>query len=733
MRKIPTMHDSLPHSTRPFWVDPDESRHPNVGEDISVEVAVIGGGIAGLGTAYWLRRRGVDDVAVLEARTIASGASGRNAGFVMAVAPENFPATDNEADLRTARRIWEFTAENQRMIEAVISEFSIEAEYRTLGSLGLAASEDEWNWIVTSTNRARDAGLKVQIVDREALPSLWVRENYFGGAWYSGNSEIHPGKFVRGLAQALERERVQIFERSPVEALESHNTHIALKVNGGVVRATNVIIATNAYTDSVSRVIGSKINPTRGQVIATSPVGAHVAPCPVYANRGFQYWRQTPSGRLILGGWRDLDIAGEVGTSEFLNPAIHSELECVASALTGGEAQIEFRWSGTMGFTPDQRPLVGLVPDNGSVSLVAGFSGHGLAMAFHASSSRTTHFSATRAAMQISSILVVSMRSRPRPDWWRGVGVTSLPALAKRLSEEWRTYSTEAMDAEALMAGTDLLSRTANDRGPTMHWFSARDPAVVVGPSLAKQLVASRSGSIPVVRRPSGGGAVLVGPGVLGLDIALPRGHRLVTSDVVKDYQWLGELWAAALSRLGFEVEVVSIAEARKATIPPAIAADVSLACFASLSPYEVTFKGKKVVGLSQVRRAGGVTHASVIHIDSAPSDLSWMLTLSPERRTALAKHLDDTATRFRQPGVRSSRPLSLAWRACMELSYLMPWAGSASLQQGEAVNAPFMSARSSRYQLLSWRSTARAWRTARDSSRHDCPSCRPHRQMSCR
>ncbi len=379
-------YTTRPEGTRPVWVDPEERTHPTLSEDLEVEVAVVGAGITGIGTAYRLKRAGVDDLAVLERRSVCSGASGRNAGFVMAVAPENFPPTDDALERVAATRIWKFTAENQRLLEETIADLRLDVGYRKLGSLGLAARAEEWTWILASTEVAREAGLGVEIVDRQDLPGEYLRQTYHGGAWYPKNAEIHPGLLVRGVADQLSRDGVPIFERSPVTSMETDGGRFLLRCNGRVVRAQSVILATNAYTAELAPGIGRSITPTRGQVLCTAALARQVAPCPVYANDGFQYWRQLSDGRLLVGGWRDLDFEGERGVDERLHADIQARLTSVAEALAGDPVEIEYRWSGIMGFTPDRRPLVGLVSRDPDLLICAGFSGHGLAMGWMAAS-----------------------------------------------------------------------------------------------------------------------------------------------------------------------------------------------------------------------------------------------------------------------------------------------------------------------------------------------------------
>lgn len=144
--------------------------------------------------------------------------------------------------------------------------------------------------------------------------------------------------------------------------------------------------------------------------------------------------------------------------------------------------------------------------------------------------------------------------------------------------------------------------------GPPVYSWSTVDAAALVLGRLAvdpaiDRAVAEAEG-VTVVRRSSGGGPVLWDRDLLGLDVAVPRDHALAGRDVVNAYRWLGEAIADALRSLGLpDVEVVSVAAARAARARAGPAAD---ACFGGLSPFEVLAGGRKVVGLSQARRAAG-------------------------------------------------------------------------------------------------------------------------------
>lgn len=369
--------------TDPLWVDPGAQSYPCVSTDIKADVAIVGAGISGIAAAWWLKASGVRDVVVVDRRTVAGGATGRNAGFVMAVSSDQFAVTsDGKADGALAR-LWEFTRVNQQLIEDTIQACDLDCDYRKRGGLALAASPAEWGNTKSSAAKALASGLAVELWQREDLPLPYLQEHYYGGAWYPANAEMHPGKFTCSLARHLAIRGVRVYERSPVSAIVPKGSSISLRVGNYSIEAAQIVLATNAYTSSLQPDLHHLIAPVRGQVMVTQPLDQLTIECPVYAHDGYEYWRQLPDGRLLVGGWRNLDPDSEVGTDENLNPTIQQALDVFASGVTSGAAAPAYRWAGIMGFTPDALPLIGRLPRSDRIVLAAGYTGHGLAMGFH--------------------------------------------------------------------------------------------------------------------------------------------------------------------------------------------------------------------------------------------------------------------------------------------------------------------------------------------------------------
>lgn len=343
-----------------FWLDgPSPPPRPRLLGDITVDVAVVGAGIAGLATAYAIAREGAR-VAVLERDRIASGASARNAGFVLAGVAENFVAACRRYGQERASRIWRTTTTNRVLLAAIVKRHRIECDLAWNGSVQQAGDDEEWGEIRESAEQLSGRGVRVT-ADAEHR-----------NACYAEDGEVHPVKLVRGLAAAAEERGARIFEGTQVTALRADG----VTTTSGTVRSASVVVCTNAYSESLLPRV--RIVPIRGQIAATGPVRERHFPRPVYAHRGYRYWRQTGEGRVLVGGWRNTAFDEETGTDARPTDTIQRHLDGFL-AEHGITAPVTHRWAGIMGFSHDSLPYIGRREDG--IYMNAGFTGHGNAFA----------------------------------------------------------------------------------------------------------------------------------------------------------------------------------------------------------------------------------------------------------------------------------------------------------------------------------------------------------------
>ena len=182
----------------------------------------------------------------------------------------------------------------------------------------------------------------------------------------------------------------------------------------------------------------------------------------------------------------------------------------------------------------------------------------------------------------------------------------------------WRLIYEPPGTAADLLAGSErLLTAVGADGTPALRWYVTPQPALVLGVGQPRDdfdAAACQRAGLPIVRRSSGGTAVLADDGLLNLDVVLPAAHRLGHRDVVRAYAWLGAALARALRRLGWAAGAIAPEEARRDTA--ALRADehpgatvLRRTCFGGWSHYEVLVGGRKVVGLCQVRRRAGTLY----------------------------------------------------------------------------------------------------------------------------
>jgi gamma-glutamylputrescine oxidase len=359
---------------------------------VDTQVAVIGAGITGTATALWLARAG-KQVRVLETRSIAAGANGRNGGFIASGTTALYSNVIQRYGREQAKRLWAFTVRNHEFLKGFIDEMKQSGwscSYRCRGSLKLALNEPELEQVIQSASLLNEDGWEVQIVHKNDLP-LRLRNTYFGGTYYPANGEFHPAKFVTGLASLAQQAGAVFHSQSHVMGISANENGILLQTRGGNLHASTLVLATNAWLPELGALVGANwlsncIFPTRGQIIATEPVSEQLFPSPCSANEGYQYWRQLPDGRLVVGGWRNRSFDTESQTyDETPNETVQQHLDTfVHATLNLPHVKITNRWAGIMGFTSDSLPLIGRLPGVPNCFIAGGYTGHGNAFAIHA-------------------------------------------------------------------------------------------------------------------------------------------------------------------------------------------------------------------------------------------------------------------------------------------------------------------------------------------------------------
>lgn len=357
--------------TDSIWLSEPYTPRPSLSGKHSTHVVIAGGGLTGVLLAYHLSKEKVPSL-VLEKNVLGSGASGRNAGFVMTGDHYHYVASRNVFGPDRAKTVWQLTQKNRELLASLIAAESLDCGFRRTGSLRAATTESEASQIRKSVEALRSDGFDVEWRTRD-LGS----DKYFGAMFVPGDGEIHPVKFVRGLARTL-----TVYENSPIVGYESRGAEIFVRTASGEVHAALLVLGTNAYSAQVHGFFEDCIFPVRGQIMATEPVAERVIPCPTYLNFGQEYVRQLSTGEILAGGGRRLegkfttttDDSPTVNVQQFLDEYLHEVYPRTRSA------RVVRRWGGLMGFSCDELPNVGFLPGAVNTFVCAGYTGHGLGL-----------------------------------------------------------------------------------------------------------------------------------------------------------------------------------------------------------------------------------------------------------------------------------------------------------------------------------------------------------------
>jgi gamma-glutamylputrescine oxidase len=368
-----------------YWARSLPAPAPALDSDIDADAVVIGGGLTGLSTAYYLRKAMPGKrVVLLEAAVCGNGASGRNGGMVLTMTEDRYMRLQ---DPILDRRIYELTAGNIASLQGLAEQHGVDCELVQNGALQTLCSSGQAEEARQFCSRARDAGFPFEYWDRERTAATIGTQGYYGALFDPRGGQVHPGKLVGLWKAAAIAVGVDIHDNTPVVDIEEGATHQVRTATGCRVRSPALVLATNAYT--------SRLGYLRG---AVAPIFDYVAMTPVLseAQRTAAGWRalvpfndnrtetyyagSTREGRIHFGGGK-VDYSFNDGMRTRPGAAaryadLHGEFSRLFPSLL--DVGFESVWSGSVDMSLDGSPSVGSIGRHGNIFYGIGFSGHGV-------------------------------------------------------------------------------------------------------------------------------------------------------------------------------------------------------------------------------------------------------------------------------------------------------------------------------------------------------------------
>jgi gamma-glutamylputrescine oxidase len=346
--------------------------------ELRADVAVLGGGIAGCSAALHLAKRGFQ-VALLEARVVGYGASGRSGGqtiFGLAASQRALAAKVGRDD---ARRLFELSIEALDLTQSLIRDHAIDCDYHA-NHVHVATKPrhlrelDDW-----ARELHEDYGyLSAQILNRGELQAHVRSERYLGGLIDPRSGHLHPLKYTQGVARAAETAGAKIFENSQVLRYED-GSEVTVHTAQGTVRCAHLVLCGNVYLGAVAPTLARRILGVGTYIIATQPLGEERARELLPSNAAIadinwilDYFRRSADHRLLFGG--------RVSYSAVQPPRLaESMLKRMRRAFpTLNDVKAAYAWGGYLDITISRAPNFGRLAPN--VYYMQGFSGHGMSL-----------------------------------------------------------------------------------------------------------------------------------------------------------------------------------------------------------------------------------------------------------------------------------------------------------------------------------------------------------------
>ncbi len=354
-----------------------KTTYPILSENISCDVAVIGGGFSGVNTALELAERGFH-VVILEANRIGWGATGRNGGQIIGGighTPERFRRAIGESGIRA---IYQMGIEARDIINDRVKTYGINCDLKW-GYCDVALKTKHMELFREWKEFEREIGNPhtYTLLDKQELKEFVDSDRYVGGLHNTSNGHIHPLNLCIGEAEVVTKLGGEIYEQSRVLNLEKKFKPV-IHTKHGSVTAKNVVLAGNAYMGNLVPKLSRRILPSASSVIATAPIpealAREILPGDVAVcdpRTALDYFRLSSDRRLLFGG-----LSNYTGMEpKNLIEVMQKKMSKVFPATS--DIGIDYAWSGWIGIGINRMPQLGKIAEN--IRYIQAYSGHGVA------------------------------------------------------------------------------------------------------------------------------------------------------------------------------------------------------------------------------------------------------------------------------------------------------------------------------------------------------------------
>lgn len=329
-------------------------------QNMHTDVAIIGGGIAGLSAAQAWSNKG-KKVAVFEQYYCGSGATGKSSGFITPNAELSFSNISNETDITAAQNIWDFINDGVEKVRENIKKNNFSCDYHEHKGLLVANCKRSLKSVIQEHKDLTKIKYPSQYLDKTELKKILSSDAYVGGVTYDNSFGISPYEYCKELKNLLIQQGVEIFEETPILKIDDHT----LTAPHAIITADTIIVCVDKFLPELGLlkddvynvqnfiVVSEKLAPNEIQQLFPQD------PYMVWDSQLiYNFYRVIENQRIILGGGDLFSFYNKKETHDS-SYAYKKLVNYFRNTFPQIKIKFEYQWPGQIGISKDIAPIAG--------------------------------------------------------------------------------------------------------------------------------------------------------------------------------------------------------------------------------------------------------------------------------------------------------------------------------------------------------------------------------------
>lgn len=346
-------------------------------KDITTDVVIVGGGMAGLSAAQAFRDKGLS-VVLLEKNFCGSGASGKSSGFITPNSELSLYQLIDTYGKDNAKKLWEFAGSGVEHIRANIQTHNLVCDFQEQDTLVVASSSGDYTKEILKEHHARkQVGYESHTYTKEQASAIIGSDSYFGALSYGNSFSIRSYAYCQEMKRVLLEQGVHIYEETPVIDIQQN----LVKTLHHIVKAQHIIVCMDHYAQHISA-LKDRVYHVQTFLGLSAPL-SHEQRKDLFPQKDFMAWdtdliyhyfRFTPDNRLLIGGanlW-DTYSSEETHNNKHMAKALTRYINSKFPELN---LSLEYIWPGLIGVSKDLFPIAGFDQDKPSVYYITAATG----------------------------------------------------------------------------------------------------------------------------------------------------------------------------------------------------------------------------------------------------------------------------------------------------------------------------------------------------------------------